>query len=400
MSSGFYVTLPSTSSSREMPDNTQTNFTTLFHPAIQLSQSHEVALVEITYSTHFLVDLGVLTIRNPFCLPGDTGYGRFETLDFKIEAFNGSSTLDVLTKLNTAMFQRVIKEEYEFRQKLDNHDLQVIQRLGEFYLSTEKLAKPKLLVFEKENDYEIYAFNQETYNHLFGTIDLADKRSTKPISFDDSKRRYTIKGKNSEEINKYKNVFDVEFIKIPEKFYDIESFYMNADLSAEIKNPIHYAIAAQLKDESKKIKRSLPHFSYSDNRVRIIYDCDIPYSFNELASAVFTNQTKELSATKSRSFLMPSTLNTVNHAMILTDIIEDQFYGDTKSPVLYTLNLKSSSQAEMVTVFDNPHYLPVNKSFISSINIQLFDLTGTPIKFTDLFSIIILTLHFRKAKYE
>jgi hypothetical protein len=84
--------------------------------------------------------------------------------------------------------------------------------------------------------------------------------------------------------------------------------------------------------------------------------------------------------------------------MILTDLIEDQYFGDAMSPVLYTLNMKSSSNAESVTVLENPHYLPVKKTFISSINIQLFDLTGSPIKFTDLFSLVILKIHFRKLR--
>ena len=82
--------------------------------------------------------------------------------------------------------------------------------------------------------------------------------------------------------------------------------------------------------------------------------------------------------------------------MILTDIIEDQYYGDVRSPVLYTINLKSSNYIDTVTTYENPHYIPVNKSVINSINISIYDLSGEPLKFSDLFSIVIIKLHFRK----
>jgi hypothetical protein len=85
-------------------------------------------------------------------------------------------------------------------------------------------------------------------------------------------------------------------------------------------------------------------------------------------------------------------LNIINHAVVLTDIIDDQLYGNVRSPILSTINFKG----ETIISFENPHYLPVKKSQLSSINIKILDLTSKQIRFSDIFSLSILKLHFRK----
>jgi hypothetical protein len=89
-------------------------------------------------------------------------------------------------------------------------------------------------------------------------------------------------------------------------------------------------------------------------------------------------------------------LSVINHAAIYCDIIEPQLFGDVAAPVLQVINLHSSTTADTVTFFDNPAYLNVNKTIINSINIRVVDLQGDPIRFENIFSFIIIKLHFRK----
>lgn len=55
-----------------------------------------------------------------------------------------------------------------------------------------------------------------------------------------------------------------------------------------------------------------------------------------------------------------------------------------------------SDENEVVRYFENPIYVPVNKTIINTINIKMCDLQGNLIRVNDIFSFVILTLHFRK----
>jgi hypothetical protein len=85
-------------------------------------------------------------------------------------------------------------------------------------------------------------------------------------------------------------------------------------------------------------------------------------------------------------------LNLVNQMMIYSDIIEPQYYGGSQLQVLHTLTLSKDTPPTI----DSPHYVRVNKSSITSINIRICDRTGEPIKFSDQFSNVLVKLHFRK----
>jgi hypothetical protein len=78
--------------------------------------------------------------------------------------------------------------------------------------------------------------------------------------------------------------------------------------------------------------------------------------------------------------------------VIYTDIIAEQYYGGKLLQVLHTLNLSKNT----APIIDTPHYVAVNKSTLTSINIRICDRTGVPIKFLDLFSNVLVKLHFRK----
>lgn len=94
-------------------------------------------------------------------------------------------------------------------------------------------------------------------------------------------------------------------------------------------------------------------------------------------------------------------LSLVNYAAIYTNIIDEQYFGDSLVPILRCVNLSSSKQfsSSISMSFDNPVYVPVNKSVITTINIKIADLEGHLIRFKDLFSYVIITLHFKRKNY-
>ncbi len=87
-----------------------------------------------------------------------------------------------------------------------------------------------------------------------------------------------------------------------------------------------------------------------------------------------------------------SKLNLLNQIVIYTDVIEEQYYGGQQRQVLHTLQITPNT----APIIDSPHYVTVNKSVVNSINIRIYDRAGEPIKFLDLFSNVLVKLHFRK----
>ena len=65
---------------------------------------------------------------------------------------------------------------------------------------------------------------------------------------------------------------------------------------------------------------------------------------------------------------MPFEISTINYALIYTDIIQEQYFGDKLTNILKMIPLKTSIDNEVVTFFDNLHYVPLCKNNFSSIN--------------------------------
>ena len=88
----------------------------------------------------------------------------------------------------------------------------------------------------------------------------------------------------------------------------------------------------------------------------------------------------------------------INNLYIYSDIIKYQYIGDTLSPLLRTINIKFNHilSTESVT-YDSPHYIPINKSSIDTINIKIKDEFGNSIRFERGKSIV--KLHFRPINY-
>ena len=74
----------------------------------------------------------------------------------------------------------------------------------------------------------------------------------------------------------------------------------------------------------------------------------------------------------------------LKYILVYTDIIQPQIYGNVSESILRTVNIKSQ-KGENATFFDNPHYLKVSKTRITTINIEICDINGNHIEFQDLF---------------
>jgi hypothetical protein len=84
-----------------------------------------------------------------------------------------------------------------------------------------------------------------------------------------------------------------------------------------------------------------------------------------------------------------------------TDIIDYQFVGDTKAPLLTTASIIGEPGNAIQIFFENPQYVDVNKSELFTINIQIKNSQDEFIRFSNnSLSNVIVKLHFRPKKYE
>ena len=109
-------------------------------------------------------------------------------------------------------------------------------------------------------------------------------------------------------------------------------------------------------------------------------------------SSIFNFQTNEFKLP-----LLYSKLNGIHSLFVYTDIIDNQFVGNSQSPLLNVVNVSNDYQHFISRIYDNPNYISVSPREISSINISIRDDTGEKIFFSN--SKVIIKLHFRSKRY-
>jgi hypothetical protein len=81
---------------------------------------------------------------------------------------------------------------------------------------------------------------------------------------------------------------------------------------------------------------------------------------------------------------------------VYTDIIEPQFVGDTKAPLLRIVAMTDSNHGKVQSVaFENVHYFPLCKLSFDTIEILLKDHAGRNLPFA--FGTLTVTLHFKRS---
>ena len=108
---------------------------------------------------------------------------------------------------------------------------------------------------------------------------------------------------------------------------------------------------------------------------------------------------KEIGESSREIVILSEHLNFIDYLMIYCDIVEQQYVGDAYAPLLRTICLTGEFNKTTEKVYTAPHYLPVSKSFICSINIDVRDPSGAEARFESLLSKVLVKLHFRPIQY-
>lgn len=152
---------------------------------------------------------------------------------------------------------------------------------------------------------------------------------------------------------------------------------------------------------NKMIKEKLfPSLSYTDGILTLNYDSQFDLGLTGILSMLFFEKSEYITKTSKSVPFQPILSKITQYAAIYLDIIPDQMVGDSLAPILQIISFNAYEQKDTIHLFENPHYIRLNKNIISSINIRILDLQGNQIKFSDIFALSILKIHLRKIRDE
>jgi hypothetical protein len=354
----FYVYLPSNvkhindkylnSEDGEMSQNVTSNYTTHLVERKKFDVPHEVAVVDVTFMHSWKIPVGQLFV-----------------------IFRSDNRKRILKESKTDDVPDFLRDMWKTKSDLLLTDKEREEkRLNEFELPDDELFKV----------FNLYIYDGEDLDSFLDRL------------------QYDIQIYYMKLIYNYRLELYKKFVeKYPNRTANREFFpYTNFTKSTFFS---HDPVVEQIKNELTF--KSLPTFSTGGRGWNVYTNLGLKIRFNgpicrllKLPSYIELEKTHvDQKATYESLLGIPRTLKMTQLIFIYTDIIKDQFVGNTLSPLIRTVHVDNDYQKGGFISFDNPNYFPVSKTHLDSINIQIKDETGLPINFVDaLFSV---TLHFR-----
>ena len=84
---------------------------------------------------------------------------------------------------------------------------------------------------------------------------------------------------------------------------------------------------------------------------------------------------------------------------VYSDIVQNQTTGDVKTPLLRVIPITSKYGSIACVHYDRPHFIPLNRRYIQSIEINLRDDQGNLISFESGKVIVTLVFKRKEAKF-
>jgi hypothetical protein len=414
--SGFYSTLPSNSSMDIYPNNKQSSFTIKLAKELNFNVPHEVALVEISYSPFYVSYMGNIFLNDYFSFHFGNNN---KAIQIPLNILKAISVKDYFEIINSLIAKKIEFDDSLIRFKSyfikSSQDDITAKRLYYEQLTTENLYIEVFKTNEMNSSYRIIDDENSQFKDDFIKVsnnsynkDLNKWEFTLAQLFVLSKkykfRIYLVDTKYdiNLDLNKFYSFEEIELIdKIiinDSKFKAKELFKIKNDL----KNKLGI-ISLESNDFAFVDYLDYPKFIFQkeyDSRKSIIKISqderakkDMIFLDGKIANAILEVNNGLLD--RNKTFIIDTIFSPINYAIINTDIIERQYFGDYLLPILKIIPLKSNG-SEIVTYFDNLHYVPLSTNRINTITIEISDLFQNYIHFDDKFSFIIIKLHFRK----
>jgi hypothetical protein len=402
----FYVTLLSDDRENGLVTNLQNNFTTFLTPTINLPGKWDVALTEMSNSTVHNVNLGTMIVNNHYThdltyrdgMPiTEVAYEINKILklyDTPVDWFN-LAAIDNNKENETMIFKR-------WMDVLNSNEKVQFIRVDSKMLITFSIFEhihdslKKVLTQLKDDKYPEYINNINVYsNHAIITF--------KSETYDESK------------LTNYEKEIKKQYETNPKTNINLKQLIQDFRYSGHVKKVVEMTKKSKTRSNEYEVEPLAGtgwYEIYESDYYNTLYPIveantdtnmllfrklrQITVEFRGIIANVMNKDPANHSYLIEKPFQkvpFVSELNLINQFVIYTDIIEEQYYGGQQRQVIHTLNLTKNVPA----IIDSPHYVRVNKSTITSINIRICDRTGEPIKFSELFSNVLIKLHFRQT---
>ena len=109
------------------------------------------------------------------------------------------------------------------------------------------------------------------------------------------------------------------------------------------------------------------------------------------------NPNEVLSAAKHHTLQNIASLYLYQNCYIYTDIVQNQLVGDVKALLLRVVPVKDENMTYIN--YDRPHFLPINRSNISVVEVNIRDARGNLLSFHSGTSIITLLFPRKPARF-
>lgn len=254
------------------------------------------------------------------------------------------------------------------------------------YNQTWKVDLGKIIIHHRDTmkEYTLAAIDGETYPSLIDRINIILRDN---FIDEEYARRRDIFYNLSNDKEKYDKLIKLDGMG---EFTESENNVILIPISNAISKDER--IVSDIKKKNK-----MPKIILHDSRLHFLLPRGMKISFYGRIKSVFNLSDFKYDNNNTSDIIANNHLESVQSLYIYSDIIEYQLVGDEYAPLLRNVVVSQNYSHPVAINYDNPHYLPVNKSIISTINIDIRDDTGKEINFIQ--GKVEVKLHFRPIKH-
>ena len=252
------------------------------------------------------------------------------------------------------------------------------------YNQTWRVDLGKIIIHHRETqkEYSLAAIDGETHPSLIDRINIILRDNFIDEEYSRRRELFNIMSNDKEKL---------------EKLIKIDGMAEITDLEKVILVPISNSIIKDERVVSDIMKKNkMPKIILHDSRLHFLLPHGMKLSFAGRIKNVFNLGDFRYDSNYTSDIIANNHLESVQSLYIYTDIIDYQLVGDEYAPLLRNVVVSQNYSHPVAINYENPHYLPVNKSIISTINIDIRDDTGKEINFIQ--GKVEVKLHFRPIK--
>ena len=160
-------------------------------------------------------------------------------------------------------------------------------------------------------------------------------------------------------------------------------------------------------NEDLKLLQISPGIDYLETtqRIYLFLPENVVLTFFDNVNETFGfSETQYRGQAKTKRLVIKSTpvrhyLSDISNFYIYSDIVEYQFVGNEQAPLLRIVSTGEANSNLNFTskIFDSPHYIPVARNNIDTIDIDIRNHLGDPIYFTS--GEVVVKLHFKRKSF-